>query len=55
MRRVWARLAGRFARQASPAATLAASGLFDVAWDGAIARPLLACAKEISRKLGYRA
>lgn len=29
MRRVWACLAGRFAPQASPAATLAASGLFD--------------------------
>ncbi|MDQ8031040.1 MAG: IclR family transcriptional regulator [Bordetella sp.] len=30
------------------------SGLFDVAWNGAIARPLMACAQEISHKLGYR-
>jgi len=30
-------------------------GQFDAARDGAIARPLLACAREISRKLGYRA
>ncbi|WP_447921757.1 IclR family transcriptional regulator [Achromobacter aegrifaciens] len=34
--------------------SLGPTGLFDVAWDGAIARPLLACAQEISRKLGYR-
>lgn len=35
--------------------SLGPTGLFDVSWDGAIARPLLACAHEISRKLGYRA
>ena len=34
--------------------SLGPDGLFDVAWDGSIARPLLACAQEISRKLGYR-
>ena len=34
--------------------SLGPTGLFDVAWDGSIARPLLACAQEISRKLGYR-
>lgn len=34
--------------------SLGPSGLFDVAWDGTIATPLLACAREISRKLGYR-
>jgi len=34
--------------------SLGPSGLFDAAWDGTIAKPLLACAKEISRKLGYR-
>ena len=34
---------------------LGPSGLFDITWDGAIAKPLLACAREISRKLGYRA
>jgi len=33
---------------------LGPSGLFDSAWDGTIAKPLLACAQEISRKLGYR-
>ncbi|WP_459615619.1 IclR family transcriptional regulator [Bordetella sp. 2513F-2] len=33
---------------------LGPSGLFDVAWDGAIAQPLQACAQAISRKLGYR-
>ena len=29
--------------------SLGPTGLFDVAWDGSIARPLLACAQEISR------
>lgn len=33
---------------------LGPAGLFDAAWDGAIAKPLQACAQEISRKLGYR-
>ncbi|SAI69672.1 transcriptional regulator [Bordetella ansorpii] len=33
---------------------LGPNGLFDTAWNGAIARPLQACAQEISRKLGYR-
>lgn len=30
------------------------SGLFDVSWNGEIARPLLACAQDISHKLGWR-
>ena len=34
--------------------SLGPSGLFDVARNGAIAKPLLACAREISRKLGYQ-
>jgi len=34
--------------------SLGPTGLFDVSWDGAIARPLIACAQEISRKLGFR-
>lgn len=34
--------------------SLGPSGLFDVSWNGTIAKPLLACAQEISRKLGYR-
>jgi len=34
--------------------SLGPSGLFDVAWNGTIAKPLVACAQEISRKLGYR-
>lgn len=34
--------------------SLGPTGLFDASFTGAIARPLLACAQEISRKLGYR-
>ncbi|KDD49690.1 IclR family transcriptional regulator [Bordetella bronchiseptica] len=34
--------------------SLGPTGLFDASLTGAIARPLLACAQEISRKLGYR-
>lgn len=34
--------------------SLGPSGLFDASWDGVIARALLSCAQEISRKLGYR-
>lgn len=33
---------------------LGPSALFDASWDGAVARPLAACAAEISRKLGHR-
>ncbi|OZI17356.1 IclR family transcriptional regulator [Bordetella genomosp. 7] len=33
---------------------LGPTGLFDSQWNGAIAKPLLECAREISRKLGYR-
>lgn len=33
---------------------LGPNGLFDVTWDGAIARPLQACAREISHRLGHR-
>jgi DNA-binding IclR family transcriptional regulator len=33
---------------------LGPAGLFDVDWNGAIAQPLQACAREISRKLGWR-
>ncbi|MGZ9894762.1 IclR family transcriptional regulator [Bordetella bronchiseptica] len=34
--------------------SLGPTGLFDASFTGAIARPLLACAQEISRKLGHR-
>ena len=34
--------------------SLGPAALFDASWDGAIARPLAACAGAISRKLGHR-